>query len=89
MDTVLHTTASPLIAGLWFAVGYIIGLYAGRKLGAATLWPSVIVGVLCCLVRGYSAPLEFAAVASVSVLHVAIGCLTILILNATTRSATT
>jgi hypothetical protein len=79
----LHTAggAAVLIAGLWFAAGYVVGLFAGRKLGDVTLWPSIVVGVACCLIRGYSEPLEFNAVAAVSVLHVAIGCLTILILK--------
>ena len=71
------------IAGLLFAVGYIIGLYAGAGFGKATLWPSIVVGVLCCLVRAYSAPLGVAAIASVSILHVGIGCLTVLILKNT------
>lgn len=88
MDSVLHTTggAPVLVAGLCFAVGYIIGLVAGRKIGIATLWPSIIVGLVCCVVRGFSAPLEFSAVAAVSVLHVAIGCLTVLILAHTRRA---
>lgn len=88
MDSVLHTTggAPVLVAGLCFAVGYIIGLVAGRKIGIATLWPSIIVGLVCCAVRGFSAPLEFSAVAAVSVLHVAIGCLTVLILAHTRRA---
>lgn len=83
MDSVLHTTggAPVLVAGLCFAVGYVVGLFAGRKLGLATLWPAIVVGVACCVLRGFSAPLEFTAVAAVSVLHVAIGCLTVLILQ--------
>lgn len=85
MDSVLHTAggAPVLVAGLCFAVGYIIGLFAGRKLGFATLWPSIVIGLACCVLRGFSAPLEFTAVAAVSVLHVAIGCLTVLILQRT------
>ncbi|MBX9694508.1 MAG: hypothetical protein K2Z81_19130 [Cyanobacteria bacterium] len=79
----LHSTGGIGLAGACFAIGYIVGIFAGRKLGLATLWPSIIIGVICCLVRGFSAPLEFAAIASVSVLHVAIGCLTILILKHT------
>jgi len=71
------------IAGACFAVGYIVGLYCGAGLGKATLWPSIVVGILCCLVRAYSAPLGVAAIASVSVLHVGIGCLTVLILKYT------
>jgi len=83
MDSIMHTAggAPLLVAGLCFAVGYIIGLFVGRKLGVATLWPSIIVGVACCLVRGYAAPLELTAVLAVSVLHVAIGCLTVLIIK--------
>ncbi len=71
------------VAGAFFAVGYIIGLFAGARFSKATLWPSIVVGIACCLVRAYSPPLGVAAIAAVSVLHVAIGCLTVLILKLT------
>lgn len=85
MDAILHVSGGSLtaIAGLWFAVGYIVGLFAGAKLGKVTLWPSIVVGVACCILRAVSPPLGVAAIAAVSVLHVGIGCLTVLILKNT------
>ncbi len=84
MNAALHTSPDNiLLAGAFFAIGYIVGLYLARKLGMATLLPSIVIGVICCVVRGFSPPLEFAAIASVSVLHVAVGCLTVLILKHT------
>lgn len=71
------------VAGVCFIIGYIIGLFAGARFGMQTCCTSVVVGLLCCVVRGYSAPLGVAAIASVSVLHVVIGCLTVLILKHT------
>ena len=84
----MHTTggSAVLIAGAWFAVGYVIGIFAARKLGSITLWPSIIIGLASCIVRGFSSPLDFTAVAAVTVLHVAIGCLTVLILNSSAKA---
>lgn len=89
MLATLHTAGGTAltVAGLCFAAGYIIGLVAGRRLGQAVLIPSIVVGVLSCLVRGYAAPLEPTAIAAVSVLHVAIGCLTVLILDRAKQAA--
>lgn len=88
MDTVLHATAgaSPGVAGLWFILGFVVGLFAVRKFGFATLWPSIIAIPVFSLIRGFSPPLEFVAIASVSIVHVAIGCLTVLILKSTRRA---
>ena len=85
MLTPLHHVDSTLvaIAGACFAVGYIIGLFGGARFGKVTLWPSVIAVLLCSVVRAYSEPLGVAAIASVSVLHVGIGCLTVLLLKFT------
>jgi len=81
----IHNVDSTLvaIAGACFAVGYIVGLFAGARFGISTLWPSAIVSLICCLVRAYSEPLGVAAIASVSILHVGIGCLTVLLLKFT------
>jgi hypothetical protein len=86
MNEVLHAAgASPLLAAFWFIVGFVVGVFAVRKFGWATLWPCVAALVICSLIRGFSPPLEFLAIASVSVVHVAIGCLTVLILRSTRR----
>lgn len=85
MAPVQHLVDGTLVgvAGACFAIGYIVGLFAGAEFGKATLWPSIVAGILCCLLRAYSAPLGMAAIASVSVLHVGIGCLTVLLLKFT------
>lgn len=89
MDTVLHASGgtATLVAGACFAIAYIFGLWLGRKMDKAALWPAVIVGVICCLVRGYSEPLGVAAIVSVSVLHYVIGYFTILIFRSATPSS--
>ncbi|MDZ4837364.1 MAG: hypothetical protein SGJ27_26560 [Candidatus Melainabacteria bacterium] len=87
MNTALHAAAgSPLVAGLWFIAGFVVGLCLVRKYGFATLWPSIIAIPVFSLIRGFSPPLEFLAIASVSVVHVAIACLTVLILRSTRRA---
>lgn len=78
--------ASPLVAGLWFVVGFVVGLFAVRKFGYATLWPSIIAIPVFSLLRGFSPPLEFVAIASVSIVHVAVGCLTVLIIKSARRA---
>ncbi len=89
MDTVLHASggAATLVAGICFALAYIFGLWLGRKMDKSALWPAIVVGVICCLVRGYSEPLGVVAVAAVSVLHYVIGYLTILIFRSATTSS--
>ncbi len=81
MDPILFNPGSPAVAGLWFVVGFVVGLFAAAKYGKATLCLSVIIGLLCCAIRGYSEPLGFVAVASVSVVHVACGCISVLIVK--------
>jgi hypothetical protein len=83
MDQVLFSANSATIAGLWFVAGYILGLYVPGWMGKATMIASVVVGLVCCAIRGYSEPLGVAAVASVSVLHICIAALTVLILKNT------
>ncbi|MDZ4835595.1 MAG: hypothetical protein SGJ27_17610 [Candidatus Melainabacteria bacterium] len=88
MDTVILAAAgtSPAIAGLWFIVGFVVGLFAVGKFGFAMLWPSIIAIVVFSLIRGFSPALELVAIASVSIVHVAVGCLTVLILKSTQRA---
>lgn len=70
-----------LVAGLGFIVGYVLGLEGAAKYGKALVWPAVIVGILACLVRGFSPPLGVFAIAASSVLHFSIGVGTVLIMK--------
>ncbi len=70
---------SPGVAGLWFIVGFLIGLAVVKIFGKVTIWPAIIVMVAACLIRGFSEPLGALAVSAISVVHISIGCLAVLI----------
>ncbi|HEY9790284.1 MAG TPA: hypothetical protein V6D22_07795 [Candidatus Obscuribacterales bacterium] len=85
MNNLMHVSGGLqlLVAGLCFAIAYFVGLKLGAKYLKSTLWPSILAILLACVVRGISAPLSIEAITAVSVLHVAVGCLTVLLLRST------
>jgi hypothetical protein len=85
MNDLMHVAGGLqlVIAGVCFAIAYFAGLKLGAKYLRSTLWPSVLATLLACIVRAISVPLSIEAIAAVSVLHVAVGCLTVLILRST------
>ena len=69
--------------GVIAAIGFIVGIYAGARFQKATIWLSIATMALTSLWRGFAPPLSISAIAAVSILHVAIGCLSVVLLKFT------
>ena len=82
MDSIMHHTDQTLtlVATASFVISFIAGVWCAR-FGKRAVLPAIVVGALVTVVRAYSPPLSFAAIAAVSVLHVSAGVLTALMIK--------
>lgn len=68
-----------LVATASFVITFIVGAWLGARFGKKTVLPALLFGAVACYLRSVSAPLSIEAIAAVSVLHVAAGALTALL----------
>lgn len=77
MDSIMQWTSGlpNAVATFAFALTFLVGVWAAAKFGKATLLPSLLIGAATFYVRAQAPALSFTAIASMSVLHIAAGCL--------------
>ena len=78
MDSIMHYTDGTLtlVAVASFVLAFVVGAWAGAKWKNITLIPAIIVSLAMFYIRSKYPPLSFAAIGSVTVLHIAAGALT-------------
>lgn len=83
MDQIMHYTdpTMTLVATISFVVTFLIGVWLGAKYGKRTIIPALVVSFIAFYLRSSAFPLSFQAIAAVSVLHVACGALTALLVR--------
>jgi hypothetical protein len=83
MDSIMHYTDGTLtlVATASFVICFMIGAWIGAKFGRVTIIPALIISAAMFYVRSKFGPLSFEAIGSVSVLHVAAGALTALLVK--------
>jgi hypothetical protein len=83
MDSILHYTHTPttLVATVAFVVAFLLGVWGYARFGRTTLLPSLVIALVAFGLRAVSPPLSFNAIGAVTVLHLAVGCLTAWVLN--------
>lgn len=83
MDSIMHYTdgTTTLVATASFVISFIIGVWLGARYGKKTVLPALLVGAVACYLRSVAGPLSVEAIAAVSVLHVAAGALTSLLVG--------
>ena len=77
MDSIMQWTGGlpNAVATLAFAVTFLVGVWAAARFGKLTLLPALIVSAATFYVRAQVPALSAVAIVSMSVLHVAAGCL--------------
>jgi len=87
MDTIMQWTGGlpNALATLAFAVTFLVGVWLAAKFGKLTLLPALIIGAATFYVRAQAPALSVTAITSMSVLHVAAGCVLGLLLARSKR----
>ncbi|MDZ4837363.1 MAG: hypothetical protein SGJ27_26555 [Candidatus Melainabacteria bacterium] len=85
MDTIMHYTVGLSTAGatIWFALTFLVGIWAAARCGKHTLVPSILIAVVVCYVRfGLQAdPIGLTAILCMGGLHLASGVWVGLLMN--------
>jgi hypothetical protein len=83
MDSILHYTdgTTTLVATASFVITFIVGVWLGARFGKKTVLPALVLGAIAVYLRSTAFPLSVEAIAAVSLLHVAAGALTALLVG--------
>lgn len=83
MDTILHYTdgTMTLVATASFVITFIVGVWLGARFGKKTVIPALVLSAIAVYLRSTAFPLSIEAIAAVSLLHVAAGSLTALLVG--------